>query len=165
MGWRTCAAAAAGIAAAIAFACDDPLPMEFVRETVDDIDVTVSLVDGADRLVVDLEIRNRDSERRDVLWGAGCNPTIEVYDAAAEADRIVWNERQWREDAGGCIPVSRNSSLVPGGAAGSRHEVRDDDVLGDSLAAGVYRVVVVFRMQQPEAELNLDAGAVRIGRP
>lgn len=128
--------------------------------------MTVAIEDLSDRIAVDLEIRNRDTRRRDVLWGAGCNPTIEVYDPAREtAGRIAWDERQWRESAGGCLPVSRNSSLIPGGAVGSRHEVADGDVLGDSLAAGVYDVVVAFMMSQPAAALDPEAGTVRIGRP
>jgi hypothetical protein len=37
-------------------------------------------------------------------------------------------------------------------------------ILGDSLAAGSYRIVVAFTMNQPATSFNLNAGTVTLER-
>lgn len=144
----------------LGWACSGDSPTDVpVVETVDELLVTVRVRDRADRVLIDLDVRNTDTETRTVQFPS-CNPFIELRDD--EAGRVLWDERRWREDNSACLTVIRNAELQPGATVGTHHEVANQQVLGDSLASGVYRIRVVFSMVQPDAELALDAGTVRI---
>lgn len=148
-----------------AAACSDSdAPMGPVTEIVDELLVTVLVEQGDDLITVNLQVRNGGTETRTVQFGGTCNPVVEVYEPGS-ADEPVWRELAWREDAGACIPVTRNAELVPGATTGTVGFLRPADVLGDSLPAGNYRFVVLFTMAEPEASLELAAGTFRLVPP
>jgi hypothetical protein len=157
--WPAFIVSLAGFSAA---GCSDrPAPLESI-DTVDDLRVTLRVDDDADRVTINLEIRNLGSSTRTVRFPATCNPTIEFHANSSNSGQPVWNERSWREGTMSCLPVVRNADLISGGAIGTRYAIMDGMVLGDSLVAGTYRLTLHFALQQPDTVLELSGGTVRL---
>lgn len=148
-------------AALLGPSCSDASPLGPDIEVVDHLRVVVNLEDRADRIVVNLEIRNLTSSARSVRFPGTCNPAI-VVRASGNGSPVVWRELDWRFQNGSCISIGRNADLAPGGTTGTRNEIPDLAILGDSLAPGGYRVTVAFQMSEPFAMLEFDGGEVRL---
>lgn len=131
---------------------------------VDDLRVTVVVNDRADGISVDLEVRNLRSSARTVRFAGACNPVITVHRTGASNDPPVWRELDWRTQNGSCFSLIRNADLVAGGAIGTRSDLTNQSILGDSLSPGAYRVRIRFSMSEPEAMLEFDGGEVRLER-
>lgn len=137
--------------------------MEPDIEVIDDLRLAAHVEDRADHIVVNLEIRNLTSTARNVRFPGTCNPTIVVRQSGI-GNPVVWRELDWRLQNASCIAIGRNADLAPGGTTGTRSEIPDHVILGDSLAAGVYGVTIEFHMSEPAATLEFDGGDVRLER-
>jgi len=118
--------------------------------------------DLEDRLRVEVNVANRDALGRDVIFPT-CNPTIDIFDP--EDGRLVWSERRWQAETMACQPSGPAITVMPGVMTGVQREIRDEDVLGDSLPAGTYRAVFRFAMEQPDDGMIVSVEGVRLGLP
>lgn len=118
--------------------------------------------DLADRLRVEVEVANRDTLGRDVI-SPTCNPTVDVFDL--EDGRLVWSERRWQAETMSCQPFGPTVTVTPGVRGGVHREIRDEDVLGDSLPAGTYRAVFRFEIEQPDDGVIVSVEGIRLGLP
>lgn len=154
----------AGLACLALAACGTDNGITGISETIGDIRVTLAPVDRTGEVFINLEIRNTGTAARNVQFGADCNPTVRVHEQSSPDEEVVWEERNWREDNGGCLPAIRNADLFSGGAVGVTYRIPHTEILGDSLPPGNYRIVVVFTMNQPIASFTLNPGTVMLAR-
>lgn len=139
-------------------------PTEPAADEAPRIEVALALRwdDLEDRLRMEVSVGNRDTLGRDVIIPT-CSPTLDVYDP--EDGRLVWSERRLQADTKLCQPLGPTITIMPGVMIGFAREVRDQDVLGDSLPAGTYRAVFRFTMQQPDDGMIVSVDGVRLGLP
>lgn len=118
----------------------------------------------ADTVHITLFVRNLSDGPVRLDWGGCDGPTgaaLLAYDSANGGGTLRWDERN-RDTSAGCFAVPSVWTLESGADVPLRRGIMAGRILGDSLAAGSYRLAVVPDFVDLVVETKLEVGVFHL---